>query len=167
MHRTRRSLLVGAGVTVAAVGSAGCLGGSGDDGASGETLESLEVGGSPGGPVPIKPDGEVVLLDFWATWCAPCKAQMPELAEIRERFPGIHMLSVTNETDRDAIRSFWTEHDGTWPVAMDPEVRTNERFGVTRIPTKIVFDADGAEVWRHTGLSPAEDIAAALDETDA
>lgn len=70
---------------------------------------------------------------------------MAELREIHDRFPEVHLLSITNESDRDAVQSFWDEYDGTGPVAMDPEVRTNERFDVTRIPTMVVLDAAGAE----------------------
>lgn len=160
MPPNRRSFLVGA-VTV---GLAGCLGSSTSDEA---TIQTLDVGGSPGTAVPIVSEGDITLLDFWATWCAPCKPQMAELGEIRERFPEIHMLSITNESDRDAVASYWEEYDGTWAVAMDPDVRTNERFDVTRIPTKLILDADGEETWRHTGLAAADTIADALREAGA
>jgi thiol-disulfide isomerase/thioredoxin len=166
-----RRTFLGAAVSAGFVGSAGCLGvGGGDagnEGGDGEGLERLDVAGSPGGTVQPLPAGEVALLDFWATWCAPCKPQMAELREIRERYPDVHMVSITNEDDREAIREFWREYEGTWSVAIDPEVRTNDRFDVTRIPTLLVFDADGTEVWRHVGLAAAEDIAAALEEAGA
>lgn len=160
MAPTRRAVLAGA----ATVGLAGCPGSGGTEA---DSIDTLDVGGSPGDPVALRPDGEVVLLDFWATWCAPCKPQMAELLEVRERFPDVHMLSITNESDADAVRAFWREYDGTWPVAMDPEVRTNDRFDVTRIPTKLVFDANGREVWRHTGLAAADTVASALREAGA
>ncbi|PSP34352.1 TlpA family protein disulfide reductase [Halobacteriales archaeon QH_10_70_21] len=162
MQRSRRRVLVGAAGV--AVGLSGCLGGGGSDAG---TIETYDVAGSPGDAVPVRPDGEGALLDFWATWCAPCEPQMAELREVRERFPGVHMLSITNEDDADAIRSFWTAHDGTWPVASDPEVRTNDRFDVTRIPTLLVFDPAGIEVWRHVGLAAADTVADALDEAGA
>lgn len=160
MTHSRRCFLAGA----VAVGLAGCLGG--DDTDTGR-LDTYDVAGSPGDPVPVRPDGTVTLLDFWATWCAPCKPQMAELREVRETFPEVHMLSITNEEDGDAIRTFWREYRGTWPVASDPEVRTNDRYGVTRVPTLLVLDAEGTEVWRHVGLAAADDIAAALREAGA
>lgn len=162
MKHGRRSVLA----TTAAVGLAGCLGGS-DTARSGDTIDTYDVGGSPGDPIPVRPDGRVALLDFWATWCAPCKPQMAELRDVRERFPDVHMLSITNEEDGDAIRSFWTEYEGTWAVASDPELRTNDRFDVNRIPTLLVFDPEGTEVWRHVGLAAAERIADALRQAGA
>jgi len=165
-HSRRRFLATAAAVGPAAA-LAGCLdsGGAGDgpDG-DGDRIATYDVGGSPGDPVPIRPDGQVALLDFWATWCAPCEPQMAELREIRERFPNVHILSITNEDQDAPIREFWTDHQGTWPVASDPELRTNDRFDVTRIPTLLVFDPDGTEVWRHVGLAAADSIAEALGD---
>ena len=61
----------------------------------------------------------------------------------------------------------WREYEGTWAVAQDTDLRTNERFGVTRVPTLLVFDADGEEVWRHVGLAAAETVAEKLREAGA
>jgi thiol-disulfide isomerase/thioredoxin len=163
--QSRRSFLR-AGAVGGAVALAGCLGASEDAGPEGARLQSLEVAGSPGGPVAVLPN-EVTLLDFWATWCAPCKPQMAELRTVRERFPAIHMLSITNESDQPAIREFWREYEGTWPVAQDTELRTNERFDVTRMPTLLVFDSEGTEVWRHVGLTRADRIAEKLEAAGA
>ena len=168
MDGSRRRFLAAA----AAVGLAGCLGGGSDGDGDGDTsdanaVDTYDVAGSPGGSVQVRPEGEVALLDFWATWCAPCEPQMAELRTVEERFPDAHLLSVTNEDDAAAIREFWATHDGTWPVASDPDLRTNDRFGVTRIPTLLVFDPAGAEVWRHVGLAAADSIADALREAGA
>ncbi|MFB6118688.1 TlpA family protein disulfide reductase [Halosegnis sp.] len=130
-------------------------------------IRTLAAAGSEAGVVPVVPSGQPALLDFWATWCAPCEPQMAELAIVREQFPELHMLSITNEEDREAIQAFWEEHDATWPVAQDTELRTNQRFGVTRIPTLLVIDADGSITWRHVGLAAADTILAELEAVGA
>jgi thioredoxin-like negative regulator of GroEL len=131
------------------------------------TVQGVEVRSSPGEQIIVLPSDRIVLLDFWATWCAPCKPQMAELRSIREQFPEIHMLSITNETDPEAITSFWREYNGTWSVGMDPELETNDQFGVTRIPTLLVFGRDGEQIWKHVGLSAADSIAEKLREAGA
>lgn len=164
MHR-RRFLRVGG--ALGAVALAGCTGSGGDATPASGEIDTFDVVGSPGTPMTILPEGEVALLDYWATWCAPCKPQMKELRAVREEFPDLHMLSITNENDDDAIEEFWREYEGTWPVAKDPDLDTNQRFDVNRMPTLLVFDASGEEVWRHVGLATAESIAAKLREAGA
>ena len=130
-------------------------------------LSALDVAGSSGGKVVVKPLARVALIDFFATWCAPCKAQMKFLREVKSRFPRVHLISITSERDEDAVRSFWTEYEGTWPVALDRELRATSEYGVDQIPTKIVVDTDGEELWRHVGLASAETIATELREAGA
>lgn len=164
MHR-RRFLRVGS--AVGAVALAGCLGSGSQPTPDAGEIDTFDVGGSPGTPMAVLPEGEVALLDYWATWCAPCKPQMKELRAVREQFPDLHVLSITNEDDDQAIREFWREYEGTWPVAKDPDLDTNQRFGVTRMPTLLVFDAEGTEVWRHVGLAASDTIAEKLREAGA
>ena len=165
----RRDYLRAGGVGVAAL--AGCTGSDagGDATATpgGNELEALDAAGSEAGVVTVLPEGEVALLDFWATWCAPCEPQMAELAAVREAFPDLHLVSITNEEDRGAVRAFWEEHDASWPVAVDTALRTNERFGVTRVPTLLVFDAEGTVTWEHVGLAAADTIIGELEAVGA
>jgi thiol-disulfide isomerase/thioredoxin len=166
-ERTRRAVLGAGGVALA--GLAGCTslsgGSGGTDGRGGATtaarlqLDTYEVGGSTGETVPVREAGTVTLLDFFATWCAPCKPMMAELRQVRADFPDIHMLSITWEREEGAIRDFWREYEGTWNVASDPQLQTGEKYGVGgQLPTTLLLDADGNEAWRHVGLARADKI---------
>jgi thiol-disulfide isomerase/thioredoxin len=180
-HSRRRFLRAGGVVLGGAI--AGCVGSleesggapdsgtNGGEGAATEKpgirLQSLSVGGSPGGEVRVDPPGTVTLLDFFATWCAPCKPQMAELRTIEERFGDVHLVSITSERDEDVIRSFWRDYQGTWPVALDPKLVATSKYGANSLPTMVVTDPSGAEVWRHRGLARASKIASQLEAAGA
>lgn len=165
--RTRRGLLRASGL-LATGGLAGCLGGldgrvpgatgSPGDGA-GLTLETLDVRGSPGEPVAIPAASTVTLVDFFATWCGPCRPQMGSLGTVRDDFGDeLFLVSVTAESDRGAIRRFWREYDGRWPVALDARGDANLSYGVKGIPTLVLLGADGTERWRHRGLAGVDAV---------
>lgn len=165
---TRRRLL--GGLSAATVGAlAGCTGGGSSElpsGYDGRTVETLSAAGSPGDVVPVTPD-RVTLLDFFATWCPPCKPQMAELRAVDRRFPGVHLLSVSNQDDADAVGSFWREYEGTWSVALDPELEVFSAYQVGSIPTMVLLDPDGEQRWRHSGLAAADTIGAELTAAGA
>jgi len=130
------------------------------DGRDALALETLAVGGSPGEQVTLRPPDRPALLDFFATWCAPCVPQMETLREVRSTFDAdqLRMVSVTSEADESAVREFWQRHDGTWPVATDPRSRAVREYSVTGVPTLLVVTPDGTVTWRHTGLAGRETL---------
>jgi len=83
---------------------------------------------------------------------------MANLGAVRSRFEEseLAMVSITQEVDTEAIKTFWRTYDGTWPVVTDPELRAGQKYQVTNLPTIIVLAPDGTETLRHTGLAGEE-----------
>jgi thiol-disulfide isomerase/thioredoxin len=109
--------------------------------------------GFPDGEVVLKPDGKIVLLNFFTTWCRPCQKEMPEFRKLRAEYDAetLHMVSITPEVDEALITQFWNEYDGTWPVVKDPGLVATDRWNANSYPTNLVVDTDGTPA---TGESP-------------
>jgi thiol-disulfide isomerase/thioredoxin len=116
-------------------------------------LRSVEAPGSPGDEVRVREPGTTSVVEFFATWCGPCKPQMAELRELRASFgpDELHLVSVTQETRPEKIRGFWERYDGTWPALVDEALVATDAYDVGGLPTTIVLDPDGAVAWRHVG----------------
>ncbi len=88
--------------------------------------------------------GKVVLVNFWATWCPPCRKELPDLEALYQRFRsrGLVILAVSDE-DAAKVQPFVAEHKLTYPVLLDPGRKVNGLFQVEGIPKSFVYDRDG------------------------
>jgi peroxiredoxin len=88
--------------------------------------------------------GKVVLLNFWATWCPPCRKEMPDLETLYRRFEpqGLVILGVSDE-DTDKVKPFIEQQEITYPVLLDPGRKVNELFQIQGIPKTFVYDREG------------------------
>src|SRR5271157_919886 len=88
--------------------------------------------------------GRVVLVNFWATWCPPCRKEMPDLQTLYTRFKeqGLVILAISDEA-AGKVRPFVAEHNVTYPVLLDPGRKVNELFQVEGIPKSFVYDRNG------------------------
>lgn len=137
----------------------------------GIVLPALDVGGSPGGRVALRPRETVSFVNFFATWCEPCEEEMPDLRKADDYFSEdpVQFVSVTSETDTDAVGQFWLDHEGTWAVCIDENLKATEKYGVNAYPTNMVFRKDGSRV--ETGSLRTFDeirraVERALEESD-
>src|SRR5271165_882238 len=88
--------------------------------------------------------GKVVLVNFWATWCPPCRKEMPDLEALYNRFKdqGLVILAISDE-EAGKVQPFITERKITYPVILDPGRKVNELFQVEGIPKSFVYNRDG------------------------
>ena len=97
---------------------------------------------------------KVVLLNLWATWCGPCRYEIPELQTIHAKYApkGFEVIGVSvDESGVEPVRQFVNEHKMTYPVALDPEGKLAGIFQTSVLPTSVLLDRTGKIVWKHYG----------------
>src|SRR5262245_23876841 len=86
--------------------------------------------------------GKVVLLNFWATWCVPCREEMPALQTLAHELGprGLAVVAVNFKESRKEIEGFVKQHDLRFPILLDADGRTAERYQVFALPTTVLVD---------------------------
>jgi len=118
--------------------------------------------------------GSPVLLNVWATWCAPCRKEMPDLQRLHERYEarGLRVVGVSIDAPGAdaAVHDFLAEFGITYTILRDPEDRISSLLQSPGVPVTLLIDAGGIVRWRHLGPVTSEDpglvsaIEAALEE---
>ncbi len=107
--------------------------------------------------------GQAVLLNFWASWCPPCQAEMPLLEEYHQRYsPYLVILAVNDDEKADEVTTFVHEMSLTFPVLLDVQEEVARMYGITALPTSFFIDGEGVvqSVW--VGMLMREDMDANL-----
>jgi peroxiredoxin len=114
--------------------------------------------------------GKPVLLNVWATWCLPCKEEIPYLESLyaKHAAQGLQIVGVSIDArgDEAKIESFARDFRMTYPIWRDPDERVNARFLALGVPSTYLIDRDGVLRWKHLGtLRPTSaGFQAALEE---
>jgi cytochrome c biogenesis protein CcmG, thiol:disulfide interchange protein DsbE len=89
--------------------------------------------------------GQVVVLNFWATWCPPCVEELPSLVEMQRRLKarGVTVLAVSVDVDEDAYHQFVKDHNVTLLTVRDPSGNSNHLYGTFKFPETYVIDRSG------------------------
>jgi thiol-disulfide isomerase/thioredoxin len=101
--------------------------------------------------------GKVVLLDFWGTWCPPCRESVPILRSLNKRYStkGFQLIGVSSDDDEDVWKTFVAAQKMDWSEYIDLSGKMQESFKIESFPTYIVVDKDGVIRFRQSGLGPS------------
>lgn len=106
--------------------------------------------------------GKTVLLDFWASWCGPCKQSLPMLDQMRSDlvaggYPGLfEIVAVNLDENPEAARRFLKRYPVSYPVISDPEANLATVYKIPTMPTSFIINPQGVVTWRHEGFRPSE-----------
>ncbi|MBS7640487.1 MAG: TlpA disulfide reductase family protein [Candidatus Bathyarchaeia archaeon] len=112
--------------------------------------------------------GKIVILDFMATWCGPCRMQIPHLNFVREKYgDSVILISISIDPNHDSegiLKEFLNEYPyANWIWARDT-ANLRGVYGVTAIPTLVIIDREGYIRFRHVGLTPSSTLIQEIDK---
>lgn len=110
-------------------------------------------------PLPFSPellaDAKVIYVDFWASWCGPCRRSFPWLNEMQDRYAGqgFTVIGVNVDPSKADAQLFLDKYPATFPLVYDPAGELASRYALQGMPSSILLNADGEELSRHIGFS--------------
>lgn len=137
---------------------------------AGGILGSLAFAGTLSGPAPSfslesrdgsvvtlsELEGDVVMINFWATWCGPCRQEMPHLEALHQRYSnlGFTLLGVNVEDNREGADKFLAETPVSFPILFDPKSEASKLYDVVAMPSTVLVGRDGTMRFIHHGYKP-------------
>jgi len=112
-------------------------------------------------------EGKIVVIDFFATWCGPCKTQMPQLSQICEKYniSEVVVMSISVDPSSDTVeklKQFASDNNMTWTVARGT-AEVTKNYGIAVIPTLLIMDQNGTIRYAHVGSTPASTLLSEID----
>jgi len=103
--------------------------------------------------------GQVVLINFWASWCGPCRQEMPVLDRLHHRYEdtGFAVLGVNVEGDPEMAREIVDKTHVTFPILLDDGQKVSELYSLEAMPSTVVIDRDGVIRYIHHGYKPGDE----------
>lgn len=103
--------------------------------------------------------GRWVMINYWASWCAPCTTELPHLEALQKAHSDkpFTLLAINIDPDRNSADAFLKKHPLDLTVLFDTANRTTERFGISAMPTTFIVNPEGNIVWTHRGYEPGDE----------
>ena len=102
--------------------------------------------------------GKVVYVDFWASWCGPCKQSFPWLNEMQAKYgaKGFQIVGISVDTKMADAKTFLTEVPAKFTVVFDEKSLTPKLYGIKGMPSSVLLDGNGKVIMQHTGFKDSE-----------
>lgn len=128
-------------------------------GLRGEAAPTFKLKNLAGEEVAVEAKGKPYIINFWATWCPPCQAEIPDLAAFyADHKDTVDFYAVNLQEDAPPVQKFMEERKAALPVLLDTQGAAANLYGVRAIPTTIVVDAEGKVIYRKTGGVTKEEL---------
>ena len=128
----------------------------------GSVMPDYEVTSLDGQPIAVGASkGGVVFLNVWATWCRPCRAEIPELKKLNAKYRdrGLRVVGVSiEEGSVDDVKSFVKEQKVDYPIAYDAEEKIANLLRTNVLPTSVIVDKKGKIVWKQVGALQSNEV---------
>jgi thiol-disulfide isomerase/thioredoxin len=124
----------------------------------GQPAPQFELAGNKGSVALQQLKGKVVYLDFWASWCGPCKQSFPWMNEMQAKYGarGLHVVGVNLDAKTADAEKFLAEVPARFTVAYDPKGDTARRYAIKGMPSSVLVSADGKVIKVHAGFREDE-----------
>lgn len=129
---------------------------------AGDKAPEISIASAQGGSLPVGGrSGKVTLLDFWASWCGPCRQSVPDLKRLISTYGSdqLEVVSISEDENEGDMRAFVAQNGMTWPQQFDAGGSMGRKYGVSGLPTYVLIGSDGKIIQKYVGASPQISLA--------
>ncbi len=156
MQIANSSLLKRCAMAALVLGSSAFAAG-GDAAGPAPSFTLTTLAGQPGGLGEYK--GQVVMVNFWATWCGPCQQEMPLLDQMYKKYKpaGFTLIGVNVDKESPAVKELLARKPVSFPVLLDPANQVSKAYHVDEMPSSVIIDRKGQIRYVHRGYKPGDE----------
>src|SRR5271154_186189 len=156
MHIANSSLLKRCAMAALVLASSAIAAG-GDVSGPAPSFTLTTLTGQPGGLGEYK--GQVVMVNFWATWCGPCQQEMPLLDQMYKKYKpaGFTLIGVNVDKESPAVKELLARKPVSFPVLLDPANQVSKAYHVDEMPSSVIIDRKGQIRYVHRGYKPGDE----------